>query len=174
MGGGAGEVHRRCPCRRTAILAALDGGQNEKHFLVGTPAAGALRCDLSAAANPLRPPRVSFSISDILPPCMIWIEFVPGPIRRKGPRSISPSNPVGIATFDDTSNVAAEFAGGRRTSVEPSNVDCGGYMRGMYHLESKSMNRSPSFSYCFCPLAGWLCLPHKWEVQIILKVDSSL
>ena len=26
MGGGAGEVHGRCPCRRTAILAVLDGG----------------------------------------------------------------------------------------------------------------------------------------------------
>lgn len=52
-----------------------------------------------------------------------WARLDLATIRRKGPRSISPSNPVGIATFDDTSNVAAEFAGGRRTSVEPSNVD---------------------------------------------------
>ena len=51
-------------------------------------------CDLPAPANPLRPPRVSFSISDILPPCMIWIEFVPCPIRRKGPRPEPPSGCV--------------------------------------------------------------------------------
>ena len=35
-----------------------------------------------------------------------------------------------------TSNVAAEFAGGAKTSVEPSNVARGGYNRGMYPLES--------------------------------------
>lgn len=73
-----------------------------------------------------------------------WARLDLATIRRKGPRSISPSNPVGIATFDDTSNVAAEFAGGRRTSVEPSNVACGGYMRGAKGVRSNSVGGQTS------------------------------
>jgi len=81
---------------------------------------------------------------------------LPG-IRRKCPRPESPSgcvlgpgapsNPVEIASFVETSNVAGEFAGGRnaefaegtRTSVQPSNVAAGGYNRGIYPLDIDSM-----------------------------------
>ncbi|EMS50657.1 hypothetical protein TRIUR3_31134 [Triticum urartu] len=55
MGGGAGEVHRRCPCHRTAILAALDGGQNGKHFLV------------AKASNPTQVEAKEVRLSDLAP-----------------------------------------------------------------------------------------------------------
>lgn len=66
--------------------------------------------------------------------------------------------------LDEASNVAtefaagrsAEFAGGRRTAVEPSNVACVGYSRGMYPLD-------PCFELFFCPL--FLCVPSNMEFR---------